>query len=129
VRVFITLVVFLLLQACKHPLAIEGEGDIVERNIGHRGCTLEEFEAGAPRCTDNAAVDEPYQVVYQAVPRPGWRFVGWEGTPCDPDSVPPFCHYDVTEPWVVFTDLAWPGTEIPATTAVFEEFNLDGIGY
>ena len=26
------------LQACRHPLAIQGQGDIVERLIGHRGC-------------------------------------------------------------------------------------------
>ena len=113
----------LALVACKHPLAIEGEGDIVERLSGERGCTLEEFQASSPRCTDNEAVDEPYQAKFEAVPRPGWRFVGWEGTGCANTSVPPFCEYNFAEAAVVFTDATWPGIEIPATVAVFKRIS------
>ena len=47
------LVLLLALAACKHPLEIDGQGDIVERNNGYRGCSLEEFEAGFTRCTHN----------------------------------------------------------------------------
>ena len=63
----------LALVACKHPLVIQGEGNIVERLLGERGCTLEEFQASDPRCTDNDVVDESYTVQYEAVPRPGWE--------------------------------------------------------
>ena len=52
-RILITLAVILALQACKHPLAIEGEGDIIERLSGVRGCSLEEFQAGSPKWSDD----------------------------------------------------------------------------
>ena len=82
-RVLSALVVLLLLQACKHPLAIEGEGDIIERLAGLRGCSLEEFQANSIRCTENEVVGEDYIVSYEGVPRPGWRFVAWRaGTGC-----------------------------------------------
>jgi hypothetical protein len=48
-----TLGLFVLLQACKHPLAIEGEGDIVDLNNSGPGCTLEQFQAGAFACIVN----------------------------------------------------------------------------
>jgi hypothetical protein len=113
----------LALVACKHPLAIEGEGDIVERLSGERGCTLEEFQASSPRCTDNEVSNDDYIVRYEAVPRPGWRFVGWEGTACDASSAPRFCEYNIAGPWVTFTDNTWPGIGFPATTAVFKRIS------
>ena len=122
-RQFILALSSLALVACKHPLAIQGEGDIVERLSGQRGCKLEEFQASSPRCTDNEVVDEPYQAQYEAVPRPGWRFVGWEGTGCAPSSAPRFCEYNFAEAAVVFTDATWPGIEIPATVAVFKRIS------
>ena len=109
----------LLLAACKHPLEIRGEGDIVERLAGVRGCTLEEFQAGASRCTDNEVVDSAYTVSYEAIPRPGYRFAYWEGTACATTTDEGFCEYDVAPVWVSFTNLTWPGFTMPATTAVF----------
>ena len=66
------------LSACRHPLAIEGEGDIVELNFGIRGCSLEEFRAGWSRCADNDVTDTE-SVVYRGLPRPGWKFSHWTG--------------------------------------------------
>ena len=123
-RIFLSITVLLLLQSCKHPLAIEGEGDIVERLVGQRGCTLEEFQANSPRCTENNVVDEDYIVSYEAVPRPGWRFVTWRaGTACSPNSVAPYCEYNVIKELVVFADETWPDLALPATVAVFGQPN------
>lgn len=78
-----------LLQACSHPLEIEGEGDIIDLNYSGHGCSLEEFQNSAESCTLNITVGA-YDVDYHPVPRPGWEFVRWEG-PCAEDSVPPNC--------------------------------------
>ncbi len=109
------------MQACKHPLAIEGEGDIVERLAGVRGCTLEEFRELSARCTDNEVSGEPYVVSYEPIPRAGWVFTGWEGgTACGTITTEGYCEYDVTQAWVEFFDLTLPGFPFPATTAVFK---------
>ena len=124
-RAILYLAVLLLLEACKHPLSIEGEGDIIERLVGHRGCTLEEFQAASSRCTENEVSDEDYIVSYEAVPHPGWSFVGWQGgTGCGPDSIAPYCEYNVTKAFVSLTDETWPGLIFPATVAVFARSNL-----
>jgi hypothetical protein len=123
-RILLTFTLLLLLQACRHPLAIEGEGDIIERLIGHRGCMLEEFQAGSPRCAENDAIDEDYIVSYRADPRPGWEFVGWEGTACIEETPEGFCEFDVSEPWVDFINLKSPDKEFPATVAVFRQLKL-----
>ncbi|MFT5484180.1 MAG: hypothetical protein ACI9GW_002843, partial [Halieaceae bacterium] len=78
-RILTSLAILLLLQACKHPLAIVGEGDIVDLNGTGYGCTYEQFAAGGSAC--DLDVQGDYLVNYQAVPRPGWKFVRWEG-PC-----------------------------------------------
>jgi hypothetical protein len=122
-RHFLLILGCLVLVACKHPLAIEGEGDIVERLYGERGCTLEEFRANSPRCTDNEAVGEDYKVRYEAVPRPGWRFVGWEGGGCVPTSEPRFCEWDMPAAVVTLTDETWPGFSWLATVAVFKRIS------
>lgn len=109
----------LLLQACKHPLAIEGEGDIVERQSGERGCSLEEFQAASPRCTDNEVVEDDYIVSYQPVPRPGWVFAGWEGLACAVESEGDNCDYNVVRALVDLTDTNFPDFVFPASTAVF----------
>ena len=75
-RLAIIISCLLLMQACKHPLAIEGEGDIVERLDGARGCTLEQFQAGDTRCTDNEVIASDYIVSYEAIPRPGSVLTG-----------------------------------------------------
>jgi uncharacterized protein (DUF1800 family) len=119
-RLFFTLLCLLVLQACKHPLAIEGQGDIVERLAGVRGCTLEDFQAGAARCVDNEAVAEDYVVSYEAIPRPGWVFTGWEGTACSTVTDEGYCEYSFAQSWIDFTDSTWPGFGFPPTIAVFK---------
>ena len=120
VKILSALALLLLLHACKHPLAIEGEGDIIERLAGQRGCSLEEFQTGSPRCTENEVSDEDYIVRYEAVARPGWRFIAWRGgTICGGNSVPPFCELNVSSAGVVFADENWPGLKLPTSLAVF----------
>ena len=78
---FITLLLFL--QACSHPLEIEGEGDIINWGIpgipsAQHGCTLEQFRDQDTACTRNFVIDT-YVANYYAAPRQGWMFNGWEG--------------------------------------------------
>jgi endoglucanase Acf2 len=108
----------LLLIACKHPLVIVGEGDIVDRNGGPYGCTLEQFNASDSACT-GFDFTEDYVVNYEAIPRDGWQFVRWEG-PCRPDSTPPYCAVEAPLALSLAMDDLFPGALIPATTAVFE---------
>ncbi len=108
-----------LLHACKHPLAIEGEGDIVERLAGERGCTLEEFREEAPRCTDNEVVSEEYIVSYQPVPRDGWEFAAWENLNCDKASEGNNCDYNVSASLATLWEERFPGFVTPASVAVF----------
>ena len=119
-RILLFVFLPLVLAACKHPLAIQGQGDIVERLNGLRGCSLEEFAAGNfSTCTDNDVfVDET--VLYQGLPRPGWRFSHWEG-PCRKDSVEPLCELNYTENGARYWDENHPDNPLPATTAVFVE--------
>ncbi len=112
----------LVLGACKHPLVIIGEGDIVDVNGGGFGCTLEQFQAGSTACSVNAVAGD-YSVRYQAVPRPGWRFVRWEGVPCAYYSESPDCQFDWTSEQVELWDSVYPDFDTPATVAVFEPFN------
>lgn len=125
-RVFCAAVVLLALQACKHPLAIVGEGDIVELNGTGRGCTLEQYQAQDAACIDNEAIGD-YFVNYSAIPRPGWQFVRWDGS-CGNQSVFPDCRFDLPEAAVSFWDTNFPGFDTPPLTAVFEEPDSDGDG-
>ena len=125
VRCFLIFAVVLLVQACKHPLAIEGQGDIVDLNGSGRGCTLEQFQAGDVACTDND-VSGDYSVKYRGVPRAGWKFVGWEG-PCASTSEPPYCELDTPAALVEAWDAAYPGVSWPPTVAVFEPNSDDEI--
>lgn len=109
----------LFMQACKHPLAIEGEGDIVERLSGERGCSLVEFQTKSERCTDNLVFGEPYRVRYEGVAREGWRFYRWSGTFCAANSETPFCDYDLRQETVDAVNTANPDATFLATTAVF----------
>ena len=119
-RFLLAIFSLLLLQACKHPLAIEGEGDIVERLAGVRGCTLQEFQAGDPRCTENEVLESEYVVSYEAIPHPGWVFSGWTGTGCATVTDDGYCGYSQSQAWVDLTDMNWPGISFPPTTAVFK---------
>ena len=116
----------LALQACKHPLAIVGEGDIVDINNTGHGCTLEQFQAGGPACTENEVTGD-YDVNYMAESRPGSRFVRWEG-PCAQVSDFQYCRIESEEEWVVWMDDNYPDYEFPPSTAVFEPITGE-IGY
>ncbi len=106
------------LQACKHPLAIEGEGDIIEVSGGTRGCTLEQYRERVPACAENLVTGD-YQVTYRAVPRPGWVFVRWQG-PCSPRSAFQHCSFNVSATTVDWWDDTYPDVTIAPTTAIFE---------
>jgi hypothetical protein len=118
-RALIALLCALVLSACRHPLEIQGQGDIVERIQGLRGCTYEEFQAGSLKCSDNAATDTGYTVSYEGVPHPGWVFGGWDGTGCSTITPERYCEYDVGGIWTAFINLTWPTLAFPATRAVF----------
>jgi hypothetical protein len=119
-KLILSLSLLLLIAACKHPLAVQGEGDIVEVRNGIRGCTFEESQSSDPRCTENAVVNQDYAVSYEPVPRDGWAFVRWEGTACAQQSLLPFCEYDVPGAWVNAFNDAIEDLGFPATVAVFE---------
>jgi hypothetical protein len=110
------------LTACKQPLAIFGQGDIVERLAGIRGCSLEESQANFPRCAENEVIAEDYTVSYEAIPRPGWHFVGWtKDSFCKPDNTPLFCDLNMTADVVQQMDEAWPDANWPPAKAVFSQ--------
>ncbi len=112
------------LFACKHPLEIRGQGSIVERIYGERGCSWEEFQAKDIRCTENEVEGERYLVSYEAVPEPGWRFSHWEGLKCADDSVGEYCEYDIAKEHIDKAHAENPGgLEVPATVAVFVRDN------
>ena len=113
------LVILLLLSACKHPLEIAGEGDIVERNEGLRGCSAEEYAAEFGNCTDNN-VSEDESVLYQALPRSGWRFSHWEGG-CADTAQEDVCGFEYLAAWAEVWDEHFPDLPGPALKAVFEE--------
>lgn len=116
----------LCLGACKHPLAILGEGDITEQINGARGCTLEQFQAGDSRC-ENEVVDSSYEVSYLPVARPGWVFAGWEGDACATSSVAPACDYAINRGLVDLTNREYPGLVTPPLVAVFEREGLQAL--
>lgn len=105
------------LAACKQPLAIRGEGDIVELKRGERGCALEEFRAGWTRCTDNEILGSE-SLVYRALPRPGWAFSHWEGS-CAKASKGKDCWKNYDGEWVQWWDTNYPDEELDPLTAVF----------
>ena len=57
-RVLTVIAVILLLHACKHPLEIQGQGDIVDLNGSGHGCTLEQFQAADAACTENEVLGD-----------------------------------------------------------------------
>ncbi len=113
----VSLLLPLLIIACRHPLAIVGEGDIVDLNGGSFGCTLEEFSAGAMNCIDND-VSGDYYVNYAGVPREGWEFSHWDGS-CGHLSEALNCRFDVTELFVDYWDENFSEVVAPTLTAVF----------
>ncbi len=121
-KVLSTLVVILVLCGCKHPLEIVGQGDIVDLNGSGHGCTLEQFQTQDVACTENETFTD-YLVNYHATPRPGWKFVRWEG-PCGHLSEPPNCRIEAVAAWVTLWDAEYGDVPIPPTVAVFERTNI-----
>ncbi|MFT5484521.1 MAG: hypothetical protein ACI9GW_003187 [Halieaceae bacterium] len=109
----------LVLAACKHPLAIDGEGDIVDQNESGFGCTLEQFRDGDLVCIENDITTD-YFVNYAAVPRSGWTFVRWDGA-CGHLSEGNNCRFDVAAVLTTFWDGQFSAFPIDPLTAVFEQ--------
>jgi hypothetical protein len=118
-RISFLVVAFLLLQACSHPLEIEGEGDIVNWGKfgsadGTHSCSLDQYKAKDIACTKNFAITN-YDVNYHAAPKSGWVFSGWKGI-CEDFGT-------ATCPLKISADVVpkfWFKT-MPATIAVFEQ--------
>ena len=123
-RAILAICILAGLGACKHPLEIRGQGSIVERIYGDRGCSWAEFQADDPRCTENDVEGERYLVSYAAVPEPGWKFSHWEGLPCAADSVGDYCEFDIPKDGIDKAHADNPdGLEVSATIAVFVRDN------
>jgi FG-GAP-like repeat/RTX calcium-binding nonapeptide repeat (4 copies) len=120
-RLVLIVVWAFFLQACRHPLAIEGRGDIIERLDGTRGCTFEEYTSSSLRCSDNSVTNSDYIVSYEAVPRAGWFFTGWFGTKCSELTAESYCNFSLSEGFITAINETWPGLALPPTTAVFHE--------
>lgn len=103
-----------LLQACSHPIEIEGEGDVMSAS-GNRNCLLEDFQAGLDNCSKNH-VSGAYQETYYATARPGWFFDHWV-TYC-PNAAPP--NYDCSFSVPAETVNAFAGQAVPPLRAVFK---------
>ena len=105
------------LIACKHPLNIEGEGDIIELERGARGCSLDEFQAGSATCADNEISDDE-TAIYRALPRAGWLFSHWRGF-CIKESPGDDCQVNYTRGFANLWDDTYPNTALPPLTAIF----------
>ena len=104
------------LAGCSHPLEIAGEGDILSAS-GERDCSLEEYNAGAPTCSENY-ISGAYDEIYQALPRPGWEFEGWENCQhANPQTQ--YCGFSVPAKTVQYF---W-GNTAPPLVAYFTEFS------
>lgn len=75
-NVVIVCALLMFLNACSHPIEIEGEGD-VSSNYG-RSCTLEDSRSVPvpANCATNLVVYD-YHDTYTATPRAGWQFDRW----------------------------------------------------
>ena len=116
-RTSLVLILGLLLGACRHPLVIKGQGDIIELNAGLRGCALEEFQAAWPRCAENE-VSGDEAVRYRALPRPGWRFLRWDGY-CAPESRGADCELSYDKAAIEWWEDSFPGRDAAPLTAIF----------
>lgn len=109
-------IALLLVQACRHPIEIEGQGDVTS-STGTRGCSFEESTASPvpDNCAQNLIVGD-YQETYYPVPRPGWKFKGWVNYCTDVVTPPYGCSFTVPAETV---QLFSGGTVFPLK-AVFE---------
>jgi hypothetical protein len=107
-------IALLVIQACSHPIEIEGQGDVT--SDGDRHCYLEEstLSPQPPSCGTNYVIGA-YDVTYYPLPRTGWKFDHWV-TYCT-DATPPNyeCSFDI--PAQAVRDF-W-GKTVPPLKAVF----------
>lgn len=111
IKIVLLAIALLSLYACRHPIEIVGEGDVLSAS-GGRTCLLEDFQAGLDNCSKNT-VDGAYQETYYAVPRAGWQFDHW-GSYCT-DKPSPECSFNISAQAV--RDF-W-GKAVPPLQAVF----------
>lgn len=107
-------IALLMVQACRHPIEIEGEGDVLSAT-GNRNCYLEDFQAGLDNCSKNEVIGA-YQETYYAAARPGWFFDHWV-TYC-PNAAPPNYDCAFTVPEATVTQ--YSGQTMPPLRAVFK---------
>jgi hypothetical protein len=81
------------ISACRHPIEIVGEGDVMSAT-GNRDCLLEDFQERLANCVNNDVV-EAYAETYYAVPRTGWQFGGW-GHYCATKSGDEGCSFNIS---------------------------------
>lgn len=108
-------IALLLIQACSHPIEIEGQGDITSAS-GSRNCSMEQYFAADPVCSKNYVIGA-YQETYYPVPRAGYSFDHWGNDYC-PDATPPTyeCSFDIPAAAV---QKFW-GKTMPPLKAVFK---------
>jgi pathogenesis-related protein 1 len=111
-KAWIFLALILIVQACSHPIEIEGKGD-VSSNYG-RSCTLEDSRSVPvpDNCAKNYVVDG-YFDTYTATPRAGWQFDHWRNYCAD--ATDNTCTFNVPADKV---KAAW-GETVPPLVAVF----------
>ncbi|MBK6508364.1 MAG: hypothetical protein IPG06_02185 [Haliea sp.] len=104
-------IALLLLNACSHPIEIEGEGDVPLQRTG----ILEDFRAGLENCSENYVVGA-YDETYSAAARPGWFFDHWV-TYCQNAAPPNYdCPFNIPEATVK----GYWGQTMPPLRAVFK---------
>lgn len=74
-RIVLLGIALVMLNACRHPIEIWGEGDILSAT-GDRDCLLEDFQAGLANCVENDVTGD-YEETYTGVPRAGYQFRRW----------------------------------------------------
>lgn len=102
------------LIACRHPIEIIGEGDVVSAS-GNRDCLLEDFQGGHTNCTKNR-VRGKYNETYFAVPRAGSQFVAW-GNYCAEPARADQCKFKLAKQHVKNS----PVDEAPPLVAYFRK--------
>lgn len=106
-------IALLFIQACSHPIEIEGEGDVMSAS-GTRTCLLENFQAADDVCSKNYVVGA-YQETYMPAAKTGWYFHHWV-TYCT-TATPP--NYECSFSTAASTVYQFWGQTMPPLKAVF----------
>jgi hypothetical protein len=118
IRILVTSVALLFIQACSHPIEIVGQGDVTS-TPGNRSCLLEDFEAELDNCTSNYVIGA-YNETYTATPRVGWQFDHW-GNYCA-TAINNQCAFSLP----AATVRQFWGQTVPPLQAVFAKYKLTG---